>query len=73
MAPKPASVDPLALSLKPQYPAERLAAAAALLRQQHPTVGGSRIHKLIPDRTPATYLQTQKLIPRPPYELKTEG
>jgi hypothetical protein len=34
-------VKPLTLSLKPQSPAERLAAAAALHRQQQPGVGGS--------------------------------
>jgi len=47
-------------------------AAAALHRQQQPAVGGSQVHTSIPDRLPAKSLQTQKYIPRPPYELKTK-
>jgi len=53
-------------------PAACTAAAAAIHRQQQPTVGGSLIHKITPDRILAKSLRTQKLIPRPPYELKTK-
>ena len=38
-------------------------------QQQQPTVGGSQIHKQIPDRACPNWIRTQKLIPRPPREL----
>ena len=66
MASERAMLKPLALFLKPQSPAERLAAAAATLhRQQQPAVGGSQLDKLISDRTLAKSFQTQYLIPDP--------
>jgi len=44
------------ISLCSQWSVCPAAAAAALHRQQQPAVGGSRIHKLIPDRTLAKSL-----------------
>jgi len=41
-------------------------------QQQQPTVGVSRIHKLILDRVCPNWIRTRKLIPRPPHELKSK-